>query len=151
LGSGNGSANTADFFKVRTCALPPAIYRHKLSLTSGILGQTIGTEAMNQLGPGCGSPGQPGPGVFNLTFAVNNEFFWDAFGKSEQQYFNVRGTGLTTAPYTLTLSTATITPTLIGPFAGGSITITTVGQGHTTDTSLLVYDSTLTLIPTYQN
>ena len=77
---------------------------------------------------------------------------WYGFGKQEEIYFRVTGTSTTIAPYTATLSTHAIAPDVVpGSFQPGVITITTVGQGHNTDTDLWVYDAGFDAMPTLGN
>src|SRR5204862_6760976 len=77
---------------------------------------------------------------------------WYGFGKQEEIYYRVAGTSTTIAPYTATLSTHAIAPDVVpGSFQPGMITITTVGQGHNTDTDLWVYDAGFDAIATFGN
>jgi len=155
-GTSTGSVTTAgptsvDTFRVQTCALPLGIYEHRLTLATANGGSIRGVTQTGTIGVG-GTPttteielqsNQTTPSRFNV---------WYGFGKGEEIYYRVTGAAATTTPYAATLSTTPITATPVaGAFNPGSITITTVGQGHTTDTEVWVYDSTLTAIPGFGN
>jgi hypothetical protein len=149
--AGNALLNTADTFRVQTAAAPLAIYRHTLAVTtsgpSGYTGRLLGLMQLN---------GVILPTETTFQFSSNgpalNESTWYGFGKQEQMYYRVIGTAATTSAYTATLTTSTIAPLAIGgTFAPGPVTVTTVGQGHNSDTEIYVYDSTLTPVPLGHN
>lgn len=165
--TGNSIAATGtglDYFRVRTTAAPLGIYRHRLVMTvaSGTVFPTATIRGLNQVAP---TPGPwPGPvgtaGTTDTTFQtaftpvgtatrVNQ---WYGFGKQEELYYRLAGSATSIADYTSVLETVPVIPTAIaGSFNPGSISISTVGQGHTTDTDLWVYDSNLDAIPGYGN
>ena len=142
-------ATSVDYFRVQTCALPLGVYEHRLTLTTTNGAAIRGVEQTATLGIG-GTPNTIDADL-QTNQATPRFNVWYGFGKQEQLYYRVTGTAATTAQYTATLSTTPITPTNLGTFAPGSITITSVGQGHTNDTDLWVYDSTFTAIPTFGN
>lgn len=152
---------SADYFLVQNAARPLGIYRHRLVLTSQIAGHAATIRGLNQiaapLGPWTGTVGTPG-----TTDAVAQTGFipagttdrivqWYGFGKQEQFYYRVTGTASTTEQYRATLVSEPVTPVNLGTFQEGAITITTVGQGHSTDTDLWIYDSQLNAIVGYGN
>ena len=141
--AGNSAPTSADTFRVKTCPLPVGIYKHRLVVTGGTFGTTI--RGRNQTSAGAGTTD-----VAAQTGSAS-ACQWYGFGHEEEIYYRVTGSASTTSPYTSTLTTTTVVPTSIGPFAPGTITITTQGQGHTTDTELWVYDGNLHAIPTYGN
>ncbi len=140
---------TVDTFRVKTSALSLGIYMHTLTITTtgpaGHAGAILGLTQAN--------------GVINTTsdttFATSNFLttlprynVWYGFGKQEEVYYRVTGTNSTTTPYVSTLSTTTVTPLAVtGTFNAGSVTVSSLGQGHTTDTEIYVYDGALNPIP----
>jgi hypothetical protein len=77
---------------------------------------------------------------------------WYGFGKAEEIYYRVAGAAATTSPYTVTMETVPVSPVAVaGTFNAGTVTITTEGQGHVTDTEMWVYDSGLNAIPFFGN
>ena len=158
-GSTVGAASTAgadsvDLYLIATCPAPLGIYEHTLTLaTSGPTGFVGSLRGLGQTN-GVIQPGTD----FDLqsSSATSAPLFtnkWYGFGRGEQLYYRVAGTPSTTAGYVATYNGATqVVPTPIaGTFAPGSITITTHGVGHLTDTDLWVYDATLHPIPLYGN
>ncbi len=157
-GTTTGSSTTtpglasADYWLVQTTPLALGVYRHELAITTtGTAGHTGRIRGLSQ-----------SLGVINTT--SDNIFqtsatgttpprmnAWYGFGKGEQIYYAVTGTSSTTGPYTSTLTTTAVPVPFIGNFQAGSITITTAGQGHTTDTDLWIYDGNLDAIPGWGN
>ncbi|MBL8859713.1 MAG: hypothetical protein JNL28_14500 [Planctomycetes bacterium] len=150
---GDTAINSADVFRVRTGALPLGLYKHRLTLTtSTTTGHTGSIRGLNQTGT-VGVGGTPGTVDTEIQTAITTSSpprfnSWYGFGKQEEIYYRVVGTTTTTAGYTATLSTVSITPNVISaPFeAANPVTITTVGQ-TTVDTEILLYDSTFTPVP----
>lgn len=146
---------SADYFRVRTCALPIGVYQHRLTLTtSAPVGHQItilGLDAVDL----------PPPTITTLESSIQNSSAtttpprfvqWYGFGRSEEVYVRITGISTTVLPYQLTLSTVALGPApLAGTLLAGQITITTEGQGHSTDTELKVYDSNLSPIPGFAN
>lgn len=165
--SGNSIAATGaglDYFRVRTALSPIGIYRHRMVLTmaSGTAFPTVTLRGLNQTAPPPGPwPGPVGtPGTTDTTFQTASTALvtnartvqWYGFGKSEELYYRVAGTATTTPDYTAVLETVPVVPTAVsGTFNAGSISISTVAQGHTTDTDLWVYDSNFNAIAGYGN
>ena len=148
-------AASADYWKVQTCAAPPGIYRHRLTITTAGTAGHVGTiRGLNQTGTvGVGgTAGTTDTTIQTSSTATNpartNQ--WYGFGKGEELYYRVTGTASTTAPYVVTLDTQPVTPIVIGPYAAGNITFTTVGQ-TTIDTDLWVYDANFNAIPGWGN
>ena len=157
-GTTTGSSTTvpgigsADYFRMTVAPSALGIYRHRMTITTtGTAGHTGTIRGLSQTA-----------GVINagtdITFQSSSATTnpprynqWYGFGKGEELYYRVAGTTSTTAPYRSELSSTLIVPTDIGAFNPGSITITTEGQGHTTDTDFWVYDSNLNAIPGYGN
>jgi hypothetical protein len=151
--TGTGVIGSADTFLVSINAgLAPGIYRHRLVLTSQTVGHTGTIRGLSQ------TAGEPNAGTdiavqtssIATTPARFNQFY--GFGNPNAQlYYRVTGGTATTDPYQATIETIQVTPTDIGFFNPGSITITTVGQGHSTDTDMWVYDSSFNAIPDFGN
>ena len=154
--AGSTLSTSTDYWRVSTCALAPSIYRHQLLLTtSGTAAHTTQIRGLNQTGT-AGVGGTAGTtDVLAQPSLVSTGSVrlaqWYGFGQGESVYYRVAGTAATTAPYVATLATSVVTPTALGNFQAGSITITLVGQGHNTDSELWVYDASLNAIPAYGN
>jgi hypothetical protein len=138
-----------DMFLVRgASAMAPGIYKNRLTLTSSTPGHTATLRGLNQ---SAGVIGATDSTLQSVTTGNYNQ--WYSFGGATQGqiYYQVAGTTATTAAYTATMSVEQILPQNLGNFVAGNLTITSVGQGHTTDTDLWVYDSNFNAIPTYGN
>lgn len=154
--SNNTSLTSADTFRVQTCALPLGIYAHQLVLTtSGTAGHTGTLRGLNQTGTvGVGgTAGTVDNALQTSTTATTPQRMnqWYGFGRSERIYYRVTGSGTTTQPYVATLSTTSVTATTIGPFTAGACVFTSIGQGHSTDTELALYDANLNAIAGHLN
>ena len=150
---------SADTFLIQNVARPLGIYRHRLVLDSSTFSATI--RGVNQIaataGPWPGPVGSQGTTDTTLqtgfiptgtTTRINQ---WYGFGKQEQLYYRVTGTTSTTGSYTAILESQPVTPVNLGTFQAGNIAISTIAQGHTTDTDLWIYDSNLNAIVGYGN
>ncbi len=153
--TGNSISSTLtglDYFRVKTSADVLGIYQYRMTITTaGTAGHTGTLRGLTQTA-GVINPGTDA--TLQTTSTLTNPpryNQWYGFGKQEEMYYRVTGTATTTADYVSTLSRSTITPVNLGSYAPGSITITTKGQGHTTDTDLWVYDGNLNAIPGYGN
>ncbi|MGH7132611.1 MAG: DUF7453 family protein [Phycisphaerales bacterium] len=140
--------------RIITSPQPPAIYRHRLVLTADfgqvpdgkITGLPQQDGAVQSLAPSA-TPNWPyvqAASAFTPTERYNQ---WYGFGRSE--IIPWIGTAPLMGTYvTGTLHTQVVTPTNLGQFRSGPLTITTVDQGNTfVNTELLVYDATLHPIP----
>ncbi len=63
----------------------------------------------------------------------------------------VTGRSATTAPYSITMTSSPVTPQQIAGLSPGTMTFTTVGQGHSTDTELWLFDLNGYPIPGWGN
>lgn len=147
-----------DYFRITNTARPLAIYRHRLVLNSTTAGHTATLRGLSQTSGPAGLPGTINAGTdvtfqssFILPGGTARMNQWYGFGKGEQVYYRVAGTANTTAQYTATLETAAVEVTDLGDFNPGSITISSVNMGHTTDTDLWIYDANLNAIDGYGN
>jgi hypothetical protein len=151
--AGSTLLTSADTFRVKTCAMPICIYRHRLVVTTtGTAGHTETIRGLSQVAGVI----QAGTDIIMQTSATTTtpprHVEWFGFGKGEELYVRIAGTTSTTMPYAATLETIGVTPTAVpGVYAPGTITITTEGQAHTTDTDFWVYDSNLNAIPNFGN
>jgi len=166
-GNSTGNSTTVagpgsiDYFRVKTAAAAPGIYRYRLTLTTtgtaghtgsirgtgqtaaaqavwaGVVGTASATEATLQTSSATSTPAR-----FNQ---------WYGFGGQEEFYYTVAGVATTTGDYVSTLERTAIVPTNVGTYVPGSIIIKSFGQGHTTDTDFWVYDSNFNPIPGYGN
>lgn len=142
-----------DYFRVKTGPLPPTIYRHRLTITTpGTAGHTGTIRGLTQ-SAGVINPTSDAAYQTSSTSTTPPRFNqWYGFGREEEIYYRVTGTTTTTLPYVATLSTEPVVVTPVpGTFLPGAITITTYGQGHTTDTDLWVYDENFNAIVDYGN
>jgi hypothetical protein len=150
--SSSASGSGLDYFRVRTAPSDTGlgIFRHRLVLTSSISGQVGTIRGLNQ------SEGAIGGSDFTMQSSSGGTqppFFnqWYGFGTQADLYYRVVGTPETTQPYAATLETVAVTPTSLGTFQQGMLTITTVGQGHFNDTELWVYDQNFNPLPGFGN
>jgi hypothetical protein len=154
---GNSAALSAvDYYIVTTPVMPLGIYRNRLTITtSGTAGHAGIIHGLNQIAPATmpWDPSFPQVGsegtidvAIQTSPSASRMNQWYGFGKQEQLYYAVNGTASTTADYVARWSVDPVTPTDLGTFASGTVTITTVGQGHNTDTQLAVYNSNLDAI-----
>jgi len=144
----NDSAlNTVDVFRVKTGLLALGIYKHTLTLTTaGPTGHTATIRGFSQANGVIGTTDV----VFQQGSLSQNS--WYGFGKEEQLHYQVQGTASTTGTYNARLTTSAVTPiNVVGTFYAGLITITTAGQGHSSDTELYVYDANLNPVPLGHN
>lgn len=147
-----GSAS-ADFFRVTLAPRPLAIYRHRLTITTtGSAGHGGSLWGLEQSDSGI-STTDTQTQVSNTATTPPRMNQWFGFGKGETFYYRVVGNpAVPTGNYAGSLSSDTVTPTTIaGPLSAGQITISTIGQGHSTDTDLWVYDANLNALPDFGN
>jgi hypothetical protein len=144
---------SVDTFRVKTAAAPLGIYRHTLALTTtGPAGHTGTLRGVVQNNGVIQNSSDVAFQTSATTTAVPRSNTWYGFGKQEEQYYRVTGTEMTLSPYVATLSTAAVTPiSVAGAFNPGSITVSTFGQGHSTDTEIYVYDANLDPVPLGHN
>jgi hypothetical protein len=151
--TGSTLVTTVDTFRVKTAALPPGLYQHRLTLTSATVGHTGSIRSQGgHSGTACTTGGTvvPGDGAAQTSLTTStppryNQ--WYGFGAQEELYYRVEGTGATTAAYAAVLSTTPITPTVIAPAfdSNGPVTISTVGL-TTVDTEIVLYDAAGNLV-----
>lgn len=150
-GTSTAQAN-GTYFLASVDAAPLAIYRHRLLFASDTLNQRGWIKGLTQSTSGVVNPNSDvlvqataattDPAIFNQ---------WYGFGKGEQFFYQVFGTAATTSPYTITMETETINPVNIGTYQPGTVSITTIDQGHTSNTHIHVYDGNLNPIPGFSN
>ncbi|MBK8913108.1 MAG: hypothetical protein IPM64_00660 [Phycisphaerales bacterium] len=149
----SSALGSADFFRIRTAAAPLGIYERRLTLfTTAGFGHSTSINGLPQSGgvinTGSFTTAQAGGAASSPPRLVS---VWYGFGKQEEVYYRVNGSSTTTAAYSAQLTCSTVTPTAGPVLLAGEITITTAGQGHTTNTDLWVYDSNLDAIPGFGN
>ncbi|TVQ29966.1 MAG: PEP-CTERM sorting domain-containing protein [Phycisphaeraceae bacterium] len=140
------------YFLVNIETAPRAIYRHRI-----VFETTEGAHRGWIRGLSQDSSGVVDPNSDVLVQATNaftdppvfNQ--WYGFGHGESFFYQVFGTSNTPDDYTATLSTEVVTPDHLGSFQPGEISITTIDQGHSTNTHLHVLDADLNPIPGFQN
>jgi hypothetical protein len=168
IGNSISAATTGlDYFLVRTAGgSTPGIYMNRMTLTtSGTAGHTGTLRGLNQTGTastfvgGVVVPGTGGTiGVTDTTLQTTSTTTtpprfnqWYTFGRAADMYYRVTGTATTTADYEATLTSSAVTPTHLGSFQPGNLKISTINQGHTSDTEILVYDSNFNAMAGYLN
>ncbi len=145
-----GAITSADTFRVRTATAAPGIYRNRLTLTTtGTAGHTGTIRGLNQSATGIDGASDAAFQTSSTTTTPPRFNQWHSFGSGGSIYYRVTGTTSTTAPYSATLTVDPITPVSLGTFAAGELTISTVGQGHTTDTDFWIYDGAFNAIPDF--
>jgi hypothetical protein len=160
-GSSTASSGAGlDYFKVTTPAMPAGIYRNRLTIESiGPSGYTGSIRGLSQTappaGPWTGVVGTAGtseiltPQTSTGTTPPMNQ--WYGFGKQEQIYYSLSGSSTTTGQYVARWTRDPVTPTDLGEFQAGTITISTLFQNHASDTDLWVYDGNFNAIDGYGN
>jgi len=141
-----------DFFRVQNSLHPAGIYRHRLVITTdGTNGHGGHIRGLDQSG---GAIGTTDMQVQTSNQSTSPPRFnqWYGFGKGEQFFYRISGLPGTTRGFICTLSTTVVTPTVIvGPLSAGAITMTSIGQGHSSDTEFWVYDANFDAIANYGN
>lgn len=150
------SLSSADTFLVQTCPATLGIWKHRLVLsTLGPDEHALTVRGLLVIGPPVAPTIQLGSDTV-LQSAVGGgaaKFVqWYGFGRGEELYARVSGTSNTILPYEIELVSTPIVPVVV-PTAvrAGPIEITTVGQGHNTDTEIVVFDAAFTPIPGFRN
>ena len=150
-GTTTGSSTSApggassDFFLVTTKAMPAAIYRYRLVLTSGAgtPAQTITIRGLSQTAgvPNAGTDVQVQVQSAAVIVANAKVIQWYGFGSQEQLYIRVTGTAASTTAYSARLERIVVAPvSAVGTIVDGSISLSR-GAGNTADVDYWVYDS----------
>ncbi len=148
-GTGTAAGDTSvDYFHLKTAQSPLGIYRHRLVTTSDIAGHTTQLRGLSQFAGTIAEGSDALAQTSSATISLARTNQWYGFGRAEEIYYRIQGVASTSAPYNATYSRVAIQPTVIdGSFAVGSITITTQGQGHNSDSDFWIYDANLSPIP----
>jgi hypothetical protein len=143
---------SADYLLIQTAQRPLGVYKHRLVLTtSGTAGHTLTIRGRTQSAGVIAATSDVALYQGQTSSVPPRYVQWYGFGKQERVYARVSGTSSTTAPYLCTLETSALSVPFLGDFKAGQITISTLNQGHTTDTALWVYDGTLSAVPEFGN
>jgi hypothetical protein len=146
-----------DYFYLQPAATPPGIYRNTLTVAAPAACNII-TIGFGQIDGAMNYRGAPleGTGIITAAAAAGatpaRTAVWYTFGPSSG--INLRVQNATTASpnnYVATFGQTQETPTDLGSLPGGVMTITTVGQGHTSNTAMWVFDSSFHSIPNAGN
>ncbi len=139
-----------DYFRIHMAPASQGLYRYRLTITSPISGHVGTIRGLNQvegvIGGSDFTAQSSAPGTIPPFFDQ-----WYGSGSAHDLYYRVAGTFDTSQPYTVTLESQSVTPVSLGQFGVGMLTLTTVGQGHLTDTDMWVYDENFNAIPGYGN
>ncbi|MBL8999641.1 MAG: hypothetical protein JNK25_00730 [Phycisphaerae bacterium] len=133
-----------DYFLIETAAAAPAIYRHRMILsTSGIAGHTGVLRGLRQT-DGVISPTIDSAFQTSMEASSPPRFNqWYGFGRQELMYYRVYGNGSTTQEYISTLESERITPIVVpGTIPSGSITISR-GVLNVSSPDMWLYDAAL--------
>lgn len=166
--TGSSTSSTGvglDYWLLRSGPAPLGIYRHRLLITPSDQSWTASIRGLSQTAaPVDTAAGLPWDGVVGTAGTTDNTVQsasststpqrfnqWYGFGKSEQLFWRINGGTATTMPYVVDYMVEPVTPVDIGSYAPGLISLTTFGQGHSTDTDMWVYDSALSAIVGYGN
>jgi hypothetical protein len=161
LGSGTG----LDYFRVSTATDTLGIYRYRLTINSAIAGHTGSLRGLNQIASAPDTlAGTPWDGVVGTAGTTDTTLQststattpprynqWYGFGNGGEIYYRVAGVAATTADYESTLERVAVTPTDIGTYNEGMITLNSFNQGHSSDTDMWVYDSNFNAMVGYGN
>lgn len=160
--STSSSGAGVDYFRIQTGVAPLAIYRHTLSIQSPTTSSmTASIRGTGQTGAAANTWPAGGEGTASATESSIqtsrslggglNESVWYGFGRADEIYYRVNGSSSTAGNYVATLSSSVITPVNIGQYQPGFISMNWLGQGHSTDTDMWVYDSNFNAITGYGN
>jgi hypothetical protein len=158
--TGTADPASPDYFRIKTPAAPLGIYRHRMTMNNELTpGGSTWIRGLTQTAAAAGPwPGPVGTatttestGQTHLLEGTARVNYWYGFGKEEEVYYRVSGVASTTGNYVATLSTEPVIPTNLGSFQAGFIAIDTSGMGHTSDTSVRIYDQNLNPIHGFAN
>jgi len=144
--------SSVDYFRVQNSLRPAGIYRHRLVITTdGNLGHGGHIRGLAQFG-GVIDPTDTQVQASSTATNPSRMNQWYGFGKGETFFYRISGVPNSTRGYAVTLSTDSVTPGAIaGTLSAGPITITSVSQGHSTDTEFWVYDGDFNALVDYGN
>lgn len=139
-GVGLSTVASADYWDIRPPIQAPAIYCYSLDVST-IPAVDVTKQGVSQIN---GSP-NPARDVATQSDPASGSppstSVWYGFGKAEQHYIKVTGSASTTGSYLLTYSCTPLTPAQTTEFKEGTLTVTTIGQGHGTNTELQLFNS----------
>lgn len=149
-----GASSTAglasvDYFRIRSVASVPGVYRHRVVVSSATPGHTVTIRGLPQFNGVIGATDvavQTGAAGTVPSRAVQ----WYGFGKQEEIYFRVAGTVATTSPYSAVMATDSVPLlTLSGNLSAGPITVSTVNSNGVSglDTDIWLYDGAMNAMP----
>jgi hypothetical protein len=141
--------DSADYYRLKTCAASPAIYLHTLALTAPTSPTSYSCEirGVSQLA---------GVSLFDDTtfqqaVTADQSVKWYGFGAQEEVLYRATGTAATTGAYTATHNVVVVPPIVVSPpLAPGSITIDR-DPTNTADVDMIVLDSSFTPVAGYMN
>jgi subtilisin-like proprotein convertase family protein len=142
-------ANSADTFRVKTAPAALGIYRHRLQISGGSSsGFSATLRGRSQLGSVINTTSdvaiQSSNTVVSGSLSTGSNQ-WYGFGKSEEVFYRITGTGAT-GTYFVTLNTTPVTPVVVdATILTGSITIKN-GPSNPYDTDFWLYDANFNAI-----
>lgn len=148
---GDPNVTTVDYFDVQLGTGAIGIYCYRKMRTTPTPGYTSSIRGVNQVG---GVPGAVDVAVQTVSPATApvNEDVWYGSCRGDRHYYRVEGTPATNGGYQDKIICTPITPGVVsGSFAPGPITVTTIGQGHATDTEIYLYDVNMDQVPNGHN
>ncbi len=138
------NSDNPDYFHIQTAAAVPAIYRHRMILsTSGIAGHTGVLRGLRQT-DGVISPTIDSAFQTSMDASSPPRFNqWYGFGRQEMMYYRVYGNGSTTQEYLSTLESERVAPVVVpGTIPTGTITISR-GVLNVSSLDMWLYDAAL--------
>ncbi len=136
--SAAAGATSRDFFRLTVApSAVPAIYRNRMTFATAQAhtGAIMGTAQS-------GAASDTTTIQTTSTTTTPPRFSqWYSFGSQHDLHYRVQGATATTAPYEVVFDQVEIVPVDIGAFQPGTVSMTTFGQGHTTDTEMYLLDS----------
>lgn len=128
-------AGDVDYWRIRTAAAAPAVYRHELSTGPDPL--LILSPAIRGLQQASGVVVPGTDQIIQAASGQNKKLVWYGFGAGEEVYASV--TGGTGISYVGVLTTTPATPAVIGPFVRGGSSVEFSTLPTTLDTELWIY------------
>lgn len=152
-GTGNPFGQDRDYFRLATAPLAaptPRLRRYQLDVDYISSPLRCFVRGLSQTAAGLVLSSDAPVQSSKLEF--NTQLVWYGFGKGEQLFFDAGDMDFFRFDYEVDVAGSNeFHQTIFQPFEPGEITITSVGQGHVTDTDLWVYDVNFNALPGYGN
>ncbi len=147
----NGDDTSYDYYKIKTAATAPGIYKYTISLNSDTPGHTCTLRGLNQSTAGVIDTASDATAQTAFTDTDGSrKNVWYGFGREEEMFYRVAGTAATTGAYTVTITREPVARQglSVNPSNAGQLTIRLTGG----DPEVWVMNGdTLTTIDDYNN